>query len=299
MRNALVAIDAARSDRLTVENINLGLIRFQEASLLTNADIVSVVHPDSFALPFSYYRAQKHFLAQDAIRELKSQLLPALKVRTVRALVTEEKSMDRHIDLILQAAVEDQSDVLVAGSTGKSALSYMLQGSFAEGLSLRSDKPVLVFSEGSARTKPGSKLQILVTLDPYDAPTAEVRRMIVDLAHALRASLLLLPLQNSSRWWQIGREVDGERLAVIRREFAADGMIANWVRFDAVTPEEAAAVADQEQVFLNILCAAPAALKKPLLTPSASGRLIVEMARPILVLKEPEERVPAQDKKIV
>ncbi|MGE3684645.1 MAG: universal stress protein [Bdellovibrionales bacterium] len=286
MKTAVLAIDATRDSSSAVENLCNGLIRFQRAGLLEDLHLASVIHPDSFLLPNSYYREEKYDLGKRAGYELQNKLNPNLKVHSSKLLITENQSMDEHIDSILELAREVNADALIVGTSQRTSLSYMVQGSFAEAASLKSPLPVLVFGAVAGSVRNSHRPSLLVVFSPSDPPSAEARKWIVKLALDMKASILLLLLDDQNRWWAIDREMNRETAELIRREFAMEGILSVAIRKEPVLPGQVASVADQEQAWLTVFCSNSATARKPMFSPSINGRIIADMSRPILVLKE-------------
>jgi hypothetical protein len=60
----------------------------------------------------------------------------------------------------------------------------------------------------------------------------------------------------------------------------------NVLTNEPVFPGQVPAIADQKQALLTIFCSTPDTLKKPMFAPSLNGRVIAEMSRPILLVKD-------------
>jgi nucleotide-binding universal stress UspA family protein len=246
--------------------------------------VASVIHPDSYLLPLAFYRDEKHRLAKQSKLELKTKLDPQLKISSVETLVTEDSSMDDHIDLLGRYARSVEAEILIVGTQDRSALSYLVQGSFAESASLKSSLPLMVLGGASGSARVGRPPAILVALDPGHPPAANTRRWIVDLALAFQANISLVPVTDQNRWLSPERELDRGRAESLRREFAMEGILS--VNFDTrefVFSSQVPSIADQKQALITVFCATPATLKKPWFAPSLNGRVIADMARPIIL----------------
>ncbi|MGE3684715.1 MAG: universal stress protein [Bdellovibrionales bacterium] len=287
MKTAVLAIDATRDTAQTIENLARGLIRFQNVGLLENVHVVSVMHPDSYLLPYSYYRDQKYHLAEQSKLELAMKLDPELKVSSVEILVTDGQAMEDHVVLLDRFAHSVEADVLVVGTNEKSTLSYLVQGSFAEAASLGSSLPVLVFGGAAGHARIGQPPTILVALSPTARPSPRLRRQIVNLAGSLRANISLLPVNDQSQWFSFDRDLDNKSAEAIRREFVMEGTLSvKILTNEPVLPGRVPSIVDQRQALLTVFCSTPETLRKPWFLPSLNGRVIAEMSRPILLLKE-------------
>jgi nucleotide-binding universal stress UspA family protein len=287
MKNAVLAIDATRDTPQTIERLSYSLIRFQRAGLFENLHVASVIHPDSYLLPIAFYRDEKHRLAKQSKLELKAKLDPQLKVSSVETLVTENSAMGDHIDLLGRYARSVEAEILIVGSQDRSALSYLVQGSFAESASLKSPLPVMVLGGASGSARVSRPPTVLVALDPAQPPGANTRRWIVSLAMAFKANISLVPLADQSRWLSSEREVGRERAESLRREFAMEGILSvNFDTRELVFSSQVPSLADQKQALITVFCATPATLKKPWFAPSLNGRVIADMSRPIIVSNE-------------
>lgn len=287
MKTAVLAIDATRDTPQAIENISRGMIRFQTAGLFDEVHVVSVIHPDSYLLPYSFYRDEKYKLAEQAKLEVRQKLDPELKVSSSEVLVTDGQSMEEHVQLLDRFAKSVEADVVVVGTNDKSTLSYLVQGSFAEATSLNTTLPVLVFGSTSGVVRFSRPPTILVALSPTNLPNESTRKWIVNLARALKANISLQPVNDQSRWLSADWEIDRETAEMIRREFVMEGILSvSVLTKEPAFPGQIPSIADQEQALLTIFCSTPSTLKKPIFAPSLNGRVIAEMARPILTVKE-------------
>lgn len=287
MKTAVLAIDATRDTLASIEYLSRGLIRFQNAGLFDQVHVASVIHPDSYLLPYSLYRKEKYQIARQAKHEVRQKLHPDLKISSSEVLVTESQNMNDHVALLDRFAHSREADVIIVGTNDRSALVYLMQGSFAEQASLTSTLPVLVFSESSGFARVNRPPTLLVALSPDRAPSEHTRKRIVDLARSLEANISLAPMNDQTRWWPAALEIDRETAERIRREFAIQGTLAvSVLTNELVFAEQVPAIAAREQALLTIFCSTPGTTKKPMFAPSLNGRVIAEMMRPILMMKE-------------
>ncbi len=287
MKTAVVAIDAAREQSHDIQNFCNALIRIQNLGLLEDLHIGSVIHPGSFLLPYSYYRAEKHNLGKQVEADLARKLDPNLRVGSVNLIISEHQEMDSHVQSIYELGRQTAAEVLVVRTQPKSTLSYLIQGSFSEAASLKAPLPVLVLGDGMDHIQNSPTPTVLVAFCISNPPSAASKKWIVNLALQLKARIHLLPVDDLGGWWYMDRKLDPKTAAMIHREFKMEGLLSvRLLTADPVRPMQIPAIADQNQACLTIWCPSSATMKRPMFAPSVSGRLISEMSRPILILKE-------------
>lgn len=287
MKRGVLAIDPAHDEQRAIGNICSGLVRLQAEGWFTELHLVSILHPDTLPMPNRIFGEEKEKLGEQLEDEVLRKLDPKLRVDSSTMLITEERSMSAHIRTLHGFARDTQAEGLVVGTSGRSALAYLLQGSFAEEASLTSDLPVMVFGRGAGRAQNGRVRTVMVAFNPLQPPSYETRQRILRIALGFKAGLMLLPFDEEGRWPFGARPRDPEAVEHLRRDFAKEGVIAvhTHVR-EQVLPAQIPVIADQEQAWLTIVCATPALMKKPLFGPSPLGQVMADMFRPLIVMKD-------------
>ncbi len=286
MTTAVMAVDAARINKFRLEDISLSLLNLKEHGAIQDIHVVSIIHPDSYALPYSVFRNEKKELVARAKSELRQALDDRLKPASLEVLATDSQSVEQFVKLVTHHGRRLEADLFVAGSSGKSAFSYLFEGSFTETAALNTPMPVLVLGPGSGHVRFQKRAKLLLVLCSSSLPSVKSRMWVADLARSLKSELKLATVDDERRWWSAKRVLNPDTVELVRREFIMMGVEkVDILTSEPISPGEVPAMADTEGALITIFCASPAAKRRSIFLPSTCGRLIADMNRPLMILK--------------
>jgi len=274
----------------------------QERGLLSQLAVASVMHPDLYAYPPSYYQLVKTGLAHGNRHRLEAFLRRRLNLTGVHMLSTPSSENLTVAEKLSDFAVNQNADLLVVNQPGSQGWIGRLFGRVAEATAFYASLPVLVLKEerdlGRCTAQPG----ILVGIDPKSVPTPTELDRIGEMAKLMGAETHLLYVRPKSRVIPTALHVAmppgiaTRKLWCLEAYLRSKGVKAKW----ALEEEEGSVAASIERyaaangVCLTVATAPARPLLRKLLLGSTVSQLLNVSKRPVLVMRAKEAQAQSE-----
>lgn len=293
MRSGVFAVSPKVLEDGSWEPLRRQLGELEGIGLFPARAFVSLVHPDLYPYPLSYYQNVKFLLRNQVRDELAQRLEDKIPHRRLHVLVSSTSERYELADQLSTFTQRSRASVLVLSHRGRSGILRRLRGSIAEAAVQTSRVPVLVLKETIPAPSAGPFL--LFAVDPLHPPSDRALRWVVRTARLVGRGVCVLYVRPRTRLFsRFSREHVPERSAALALQRVVGLLRDSGVDAVSETIEEAGSVADTLEAYaeghrlgLIVITSPRRHWLRGALLPSATVRLLEICARPLLVLRIP------------
>lgn len=232
MRSALIAIEPSKEmPHPELEDFCGQVDGLRSQGLFRWARVISILHPDQYSYPNSWFQEMKFQLRRKAESELRRLLTGRLHFQHLSVLISGGSNSEEMVEMVSRTARKKRADLLVLAWDGRESLWGRLFGGFAQSAISYSAVPVLVVRP--RRDPPAAGRQIIAAVDAERMPTAGESRWLMKVARQMGLPLHFIyvkPPVPSPR-----HVVDASlKLRRLCRYFSTKNIQASW----EILPEE-------------------------------------------------------------
>lgn len=299
MKQAVVAVTPTLSDEPEkMERLCRQINALQKLGVLGSVSIASVMHPDLYPYPASYYQLLKFGLSHHNRDRLEGFMKKRFQFQKVHMLSAPSSENYTLAESLSDFARKSRADVLVVSQSGNLRWQKRLLGRVSEATAFSATLPVLVLSTEHCLENAASDPKILFGIDPRVMPTEAELKQLVKAAGLMRAEVHLVHVRPANRVFSeaFGKPIPVgivmKRLHRLEFQLRAEG-----IRARSVILEEGASVAASMEKYAknnHIAIAAVTTPARPLLRRfllgSTARRLLKASRRPVLLVRADHEQ---------
>ncbi len=200
MKSAVLAVTPTLSEKpVELKRLCRQIRELQNRGLLGSVSIASVMHPDLYPYPASYYQLMKFGLTHQNRERLESYMRKWFKFGKVHMLSTPSSENATLAERLSDFARKRQAEVLVVNQSGARGWIGKLFSRVAEATAFSAALPVLVLNSDHEEELASSEARILFAIDPQSTPSDAELGYVVNAAKLMAAEVHLLYVRPANR----------------------------------------------------------------------------------------------------
>ncbi|MBX3033840.1 MAG: universal stress protein [Bdellovibrionaceae bacterium] len=258
--------------------------KLQGSGIFRSIEAISVIHPDLYLYPSSWYRSMKRDLYRRTKAILGAILNRELGMSRLHVFSLPQRGPDDLIEMFSGQAEQHGSDVLIVSHTRRNLLFNCLFGNVSEKAVMRSRVPVLILKPDHDLEVRGEKPSILLAVDPLHPPANDAFDHVLKMAKFLSAEIKIVSVRPRAGLFSkpIPRAGDGSGISRIK-----DRLVESGVKVSVEMIDETANVARELEKYASTHGATLIATGAPRRGHTVRGLLRVSR-RPVFVLRADE-----------
>lgn len=289
MTSAVFAISPKSMEDGSWERMRRQLAQLEGVGLFPARAFVSLVHPDLYPYPLSYYQEIKYHLRHQVHDELKGELHRAAPFRPLHVLVSPTSERYGLVERLSDFTRRRRASVLVISHEPRRGFFQRLVSSIAEAAVETAEVPVLVLKDEIPRRRDGP--YILFAVDHQRPPSQRAIRWVVRAARLVKRGVRVLEVRQPpnffSRWLEKATPGATSTLSSVVRAIHQAGVQASgeMVEGNGSVARTLAAYAKSHGLGMVIVTSPRRTLLRRLLVPSTTKKLLRACELPLLVLR--------------
>lgn len=200
MRSAVLAVTPTLYERPeNLDRLCQQVSALQERGVLGSVSVASVMHPDLYPYPASYYQLVKFGLLHQSRAQLEGFMKKKFKFKKVHMLTSPSSENTTLAEALSEFAKKRRADVLVVNRPAHRGLFSKLFSRVAEVTAFSADLPVLVLNSEFEAELLNSEPRILLGIDPKVAPSEAELAQVISAAKLMGAEVHLAHVRPASR----------------------------------------------------------------------------------------------------
>jgi nucleotide-binding universal stress UspA family protein len=290
---ALVAVDPANENGRAFARFTAVIRMFQEQGFLGRAGVLSLVHPDLYVYPYSWYRQRKRHFAKEALAKVTALCAGAFDFGSVKALALDSSAKETLVAKACRYARQQGNDLLVFSSSDRSGIPHWFLGSVSETAALTATLPLLIIKPQMRESDFSREPRIVVGIDASSPPDAAAVRWIAAFAKSAKAHVDLVYVEAKFRPgidalnWRKAKAEAAKVLDGLQAKLRATGVRASVQILEESKSMAQALVdfADERAAWITLTVSRSRSMARRLLLGSTSRQALTLTKRPFLSLR--------------
>lgn len=303
MKAAIVAVTPTLTEEPEkLERLCRQIGELQKLGLLKSVSIASVMHPDLYPFPASYYQLIKFGLTHKNKKQLEDFMRNKFEFKKVHMLSSPSSENLTLAEKLSEFAERQRADLLVVNQTRNAGWFKSLVHRVAEVTAFSAALPVLVLHSDSEEAKGGFEPRILLAVDARHLPSASELEYVANAARLMGAEVHIVHVRPANRSFskplnlRLPPSLVMRKLGRLETYFARKCVSA---RSAMVEEDESIAAAIEQYAETHRMCMSVVTLPvrpylRRLLLGSTAKRLLRISRRPVFVLRPNPSKAKAQ-----
>lgn len=293
MRSAVVAVTPTLNEEpKTLERFGRQVQELQDRGLFPSIWVASVMHPDLYPYPASYYQLVESGLMHKNKEQLEANMKNWFRFNEVHMLSTASSESLTLAERLSDFTRSRRAEALVVNQPPQRSWLRRLVRRVAEVTAFSAEVPVLVLNPDHERELTGAEARILLAVDPRRPPSALELGHVASAAKLMGAEVHLVHVRPANRSFS---NTLGARLPVslVMKELARleARLLTSGVKAKCVVVEEDDTIAgslekyaEDHRICVSAITSPSGRFLRRILLGSTARRLLRVSKRPVFVL---------------
>lgn len=293
MRSGLMALNPKAAESASFKNFCTQINTLQKKGLLNKVNVVSLIHPNFFALPSDIYFSQKQALMEEVENSLAMGLGKQINYDDLTVMESPYSSYDDMVGFLSQLAYRQRDSVIIVGIDPQQKVYKWLAGGLPETAALSAHIPILLIKVDQTCLLDKEEPRVVLAVDTDVPPTMKALRRFarlirplgtsVDIVHVQRKNNFVASLIGASTGVTENDSILQKTLENLRR-LKLDGEI-HTIQEEESVATTLAKFANDRGAWITATSSPARDIRHRLVWGSTTQNLLEELSCPLLVLR--------------
>ncbi|KYG65945.1 hypothetical protein AZI86_02415 [Bdellovibrio bacteriovorus] len=288
-----MALNPKAAESTSFKNFCTQINTLQKKGLLSKVNIVSLIHPNFFAMPSDIYFSQKETLMNEVEKSLATGLGQQIAYSDLTVLESPYSSYDEMVGFLSQLAYRQRDSVIIVGIDPQQKVYKWLAGGLPETAALSAQIPILLVKVDQTCLIDKEEPRVVLAVDTEAPPTKKALRRFARLVRPLGTPVDILHVQRKANFVAslIGASTGPKESEAILastledlRSLNLDGKIHTIEEEDSVAAT-IAKFANNQGAWITATSSPTRDIRHRLVWGSTTQNLLEELSCPLLVLR--------------
>lgn len=293
MTSGLMALNPKAAESASFKNFCTQISTLQKKGLLSKVNVVSLIHPNFFALPSDIYFSQKQALMDEVERSLATGLGKQINYNDLTVMESPYSSYDDMVGFLSQLAYRQRDSVIIVGIDPQQKVYKWLAGGLPETAALSAHIPILLIKVDQTCLIDKEAPRVVLAVDTEAPPSMKALRRFarlvrplgtqVDIVHVQRKENFMASLIGASTGTKESNSILESTLEKLR-VLKLDGETHTIEEQDSVAAT-LAKFANDRGAWITATSSPTRDIRHRLVWGSTTQNLLEELSCPLLVLR--------------